>query len=183
MDGCWARWLWARRLPERLDIHVLDGSGTTIYAVDHEQPFDGDPTRYRRFDVATGALLAERQAREVATSLWAYNEMTGHLYVGNWFGIVVLDANTFAEIGRIASPYPALFSRVAFDPEQPHAYIACSETQRRRVRVSLVHTGTLATLGSIEIPVDGDLVDMALGPRPPRVSALSILVEDQRWRR
>ena len=26
-----------------LDFHVLDGSGTTIYAVDHELPFDGHP--------------------------------------------------------------------------------------------------------------------------------------------
>ena len=105
--------------------------------------------------------------------------MTGHLYAGASFGIVVLDANTLAEIGRIASPHPALFPRVAFDPEQPHAYIAWYRPIGGPMRVSLVHTGTLATLASIEIPVDGQLVGMALGPRPPRVSDLSILVEDR----
>ena len=104
--------------------------------------------------------------------------MTGHLYAGSSFGIVVLDANTFAEIGRIASPDPGLFPRVAFDPEQPHAYIAWYRPIGGPMRVSLVHTGTLATLASIEMPVDGQLVGMALGPRPPRVSALSIPVEN-----
>ena len=156
--------------------HVLDGQGTTVYAADMDNAFDGDPAIYRRFDVATGALLAERQGSEVATSLWAYNGMTGHLYVGNWSGIVVLDANTLAEIGRIASPHPALLPKVAFDPEQPHVYIAWPRGSGGALRVSLVHTGTLATLGSIEIPIDGDFVGMALGPRPPRVSDLSALV-------
>ena len=93
--------------------------------------------------------------------------MTGHLYAGNWSGIVVLDADTLAEVGRIASPHPALLPKVAFDPEQPHAYIAWPRAGGGALRVSLVHTGTLATLGSIEIPIDGDLVGMALGPRPP----------------
>ena len=90
----------------------------------------------------------------------------------------MLDADTFAEIGRIASPDPGLFPRVAFDPEQPHAYIAWYRPIGGPMRVSLVHTGTLATLASIEMPVDGHLVGIALGPRPPRVSALSILVEN-----
>ena len=156
--------------------HALDGPGTTMYAVDMDNPFPGNPVWYRRFDVATGALLAERQSFEAGTSLWAYNEMTGHLYAGSSFGIVVLDANTLAEVGRIARPHPALFPKVAFDPDQPHAYIAWYSYIGGPMRVSLVHTGTLATLASIDIPVDGQLVGIALGPRPPRVSDLSALV-------
>jgi hypothetical protein len=159
--------------------HVLDGPGTTMYTADMDNAFDGDPTIYRRFDVASGALLAERQGFEVATSLWAYNQMTGHLYVGNWSGIVVLDANTLAEIGRIASPHPALLPKVAFDPELPHAYIAFPRDNGRSVHLSLVDTVTLATLGSVEVPTEGGLVGLALGPRPPRVSGLNIFVVDR----
>ena len=47
------------------------------------------------------------------------------------------------------------------------------------MRVSLVHTGTFATIGSYDIPIDGRVVGMALGPRPPRVSDLSALVESR----
>jgi hypothetical protein len=159
--------------------HVLDGPGTTLYAADMDNAFDGDATIYRRFDVATGALLAEQQGLEVATSLWAYNQMTGHLYVGNWSGIVVLDAKTLEEIGRIASPFPAWLPKVAFDRELPHAYIAFPRDSGRAVHLSLVNTVTLATLGSVEIPIDSPLVGIALGPRPPRVSALNILVADR----
>ena len=43
--------------------HVLDGPGTTIYAVDLDA-FDKDPALYRRFDVATGVLLAERRGQK-----------------------------------------------------------------------------------------------------------------------
>ena len=43
--------------------------------------------------------------------------------------------------------------------------------------MSLVHTGTLATLGSIDIPVGGAVAGLVLGPRPPRLSTLSALVD------
>ena len=170
--------LGAPAYPSVSTSHVLDGPGTTMYAIDNDNAFDGDPALYRRFDVATGALLAERQGSEVAVSLWAYNQMTGHLYVGSWSGIVVLDANTLAEIGRIASPHPALMPKVAFDPEQPHAYIAWPRDGGGALRVSVVHTGTFATLASLDILFDGQLVGLALGPRPPRLSSLSVVVQN-----
>ncbi len=67
-----------------------------------------DPT-FRRNDVATGALLAER-AGPVDFDGWLfdYNRATGHLYVGARSGILVLDASTLQDVGRIASPHPSL---------------------------------------------------------------------------
>ena len=110
--------------------------------------------------------------------MWAFNETTGHLYAGTWGGILVIDANTLIEIGWIGGPHPAVLPKMALDPQQPHAYIAWPrDTVQPTVQVSLVHTGTLATLGSIEIPVDSALAGLALGPRPPRVSDLSALVD------
>ena len=157
--------------------HLLDRSGTTLYVVDWDYAYDGDLAVFRRFDVATGAVLAERTGTELFVFLWAYDETAGRLWVGGWHGITVLDANTLAEIGRIASPYPTLLPRLAFDPHLQHAYIAWRRDIVGPIRVSLVHTGTLATLASIDVPVDGDVVGIALGPRPPRVLGLSVVVQ------
>ena len=140
-----------------------------------------DPTVFRRFDVATGALLAERveSTPEFDGSLWGYNPMTGHLYAGAQSGILVLDAITLTEVGRIGSPHPALHpTRAALDQDLPYTYVAwAGQIDGRPVmRLSLVHTGTLATLGSIEIPIDGALVGLTLGPRPPALSDLNVVV-------
>ena len=137
--------------------HALDAPGSTIYAVDWDSAFEGDPVIYRRFDVATGALLAERRGSTNAIFTWTFNETTGHLYAGTWAGILVIDANTLVEIGWLGDPHWAVVSKIALDPEQPHAYIAWPRNPGNptAARVSLVHTGTLATLGSIDIPVGG----------------------------
>ena len=162
-----------------VSYHLLDHSGTTLYVVDWDNAYDGDLAVFRRFDVATGAVLAERTGTELVVFLWAYDETAGQLWVGGWNGVAVLDANTLAEIGRIASPYPTQQPKLTLDPHLPHAYIAWRRDIVGPIRVSIVHTGTLATLASIDIPVDGDVVGIALGPRPPRVSELTILVDDQ----
>ena len=82
---------------------------------------------FRRYDVATGALLAERQANVAGfdDAVWGYNPATGHLYVGSRGGaIVALDANTLQEVGRIPNPWPTLpFALMALDPDRPEAYI------------------------------------------------------------
>ena len=160
--------------------HVLNAAGSTVYAVDSDQRWDGDDlVLYRRFDVATGALLAERRGSTSSVDMWQYNEATGHLFAGMGTGILVIDATTLAEIGWIGRPLPWMSAKMALDPDQPYAYVVWRRESGYPVRVSLVHTGTLATLGSIEIPLDGALLGIALGPRPPRVSELTILVNDR----
>ena len=162
--------------------HVLDATGRNLYVVDWDNAFEGDleSVWYRRFDVATGALLSERRGSTNAIFTWTLNETTGHLYAGTWAGILVIDANSLVEIGWLGGPHWGVVPKIALDPEQPHAYIAWPATlDTPNARVSLVHTWTLATLGSIDIPVGGEVAGLVLGPRPPRVSELTILVEDR----
>jgi hypothetical protein len=68
---------------------------------------------------------------------------------------------------------------MALDPDRPEVYVGWHGTidNQSLVRVSLVHTGTFATIGSIDIPLVGGFAGMALGPRPPHVSDLSALVD------
>ena len=170
--------LGAPTYPSVSTVHVLDGPGTLVYAVDWDNAFDGDPALYRRFDVATGALLAERQGLKVR-----------YLVVGVQRDDRPSVCRDLVRHRRARREHPrrdwpdcqpapgAVCPKVALDPEQPHVYVAWPrDVAAATLRVSLVHTGTLATLASIDIPIDGDFVGMALGPRPPRVSDLSALV-------
>ena len=159
--------------------HLLDHSGTTLYVVDWDNAYDGDPAVFRRFDVATGAVLAQRTGTELVVFLWAYDETAGQLWVGGWNG----DHRARREHARRdrpdRQPLPDATAQAGLDPHLPHAYIAWRRDIVGPIRVSLVHTGTLATLASIDVPVDGDVVGIALGPRPPRVSGLSVVVQSR----
>ena len=86
-----------------------------------------DP-KFRRYDVATGALLAERGPLRAGFDGWlfALQPRDGHLYAGVRSGILVLDASTLQDVGRIASPHPSLYATMALDPDRPEAYIAWS---------------------------------------------------------
>ena len=134
----------------------------------------------QRFDVATGALLAERQVTPAGFngSLWTYNPATGHLYAGSRGAIVVLDANTLQEVGRIPSPHPSLprvdgprpgsarsVRRLVWNDRQPKPGAGVPRAHR-----NVCHDRV------IDIPIVGAFVGMALGPRPPRVSDLGALV-------
>ena len=163
-------------VPHGVTAHALDDAGSTMFAVNQDS--SGGPTVYRRFDVDSGAVLAERQAPpfEFIGRLWQYDPREGHVYAGVASGILVLDASTLAEVGRIARPSPLLDPRIALDPDGPHAYVAWSGAiaGRRLVRVSLVNTDTFATIGSLDIPVDSTLLGIVIGPRPPRLSDLHV---------
>ena len=169
-------------VPHAATSHLLDEAGTTVFGADWDR--DGLlPTVVRRYDVVTGAVLAERQANVAGfnAAVWSYHPATGHLYVGGRSGdIVVLDASSLQEVGRIPNPWPTLpYALMALDPDRPEAYVGWHGTldNRNIVRVSLVHTGTFATIGSMDIPIDAGVVGMVLGPRPPRVADLGALVD------
>ena len=167
-------------VPHAVTSPLLDEAGTTVFGASWHRQGIETPV-FQRFDVASGALLAERQVTPAGFngSLWTYNPATGHLYAGSRGAIVVLDANTLQEVGRIPSPHPSLpYGLMALDPDRPEAYVGWYGTidNQNLVRVSLVHTGTFATIGSSDIPIVGAFVGMALGSRPPRVSDLGALV-------
>ena len=88
---------------------------------------------FQRFDVATGALLADAGTPAGFNgSLWTYNPATGHLYAGSRGGNLVLDANTLQEVGRIPIPHPSLpYALMALDPDRPEAYIGWYGTNRQ----------------------------------------------------
>ena len=104
--------------------------------------------------------------------------MTGYLYTGGTFGSRA--RREHARQGRPdAGPRPDAVPEHRARSGASQAYVAW----RRYIGATDArlphHTGTLVTLESIEIPVDGQLVGMTLGPRPPGVSALNVLVEDR----
>jgi hypothetical protein len=163
-------------VPHGAIAHALDDAGSTMFAVNQDLP--QQPAVYRRFDVNSGAVQAERQAPpfEFLGALWQHDPRAGHLYSEDAAGIVVLDASTLAEIGRIDRPSPFHAPRIALDPDRPHAYVAWSGriAGRHGVRVSLVNTGTFATIGWLDIAVDSAVLGITIGPRPPRLSNLQV---------
>ena len=135
----------AGAVPARGSAHALDDDGRTVFTVDRL----GGPTVYRRIDVATGALLAERSGSH--TAFWgvqpAYDRRFGRLYTGDDSTVLVLDATTLTEIGRIDGPAPGMRSSIVLDPDRPEAYVAwwrySEERYRQTVQVSRISTETL----------------------------------------
>ena len=68
---------------------------------------------------------------------------------------------------------------MALDPDRPEAYVAWTGAIDGQpvARISLVNTLTFATLGSLDVPIDSHIVGMTLGPRPPRLSGLSVVLQ------
>jgi len=161
-----------------------DDDGRTVFTVDRGSELH-EPTVYRRFDVASGAILAQRSGRPA----WFWGEQPacdrrfGRLFVGDRSTVLALDATTLAEIGRVEGPAPELFWSIVLDPERPEAYVAwwrySEERYRQTVLISRISTETLAILASLHMPVDGRVIGLALGPRPPALSDLNVVV-DQR---
>ena len=127
-------------------------------------------------------MLAHRVAPydEYGGGLWGANWLAGQVYVSGSTGITVLDLTTLQPIGlipRFGNRYPA---HGVLDAERSLLYLAWpAPSADQRTVLTGVDTRTLATIGTMEIAVGRhELVGMALGPRPPRVSALSILVEN-----
>jgi hypothetical protein len=139
--------------------------------------WDGYPPEYQRRDVATGTMLAWRQppADEFDGWMWALNWRTGHLYASGRHGLTVLDAATFEPVGRL----PKLVNReawfVVLDPDRPLAYVAWQSGigPTQNIVLTAFDTNTLVTIGSMELPVNVNILGMALGPRPPATAALS----------
>ncbi len=172
-------------VPARVSAHALDDDGRTrLHRRQGPWP-QGDPTVYRRIDVATGALLAERSGPP--SFFWgvepAYDRRFGRLFIGNGSTVLALDATTLTEIGRVEGPAPGMLWSIVLDPERPEAYVAwwryAEERYRQTVQVSRVSTETLAILESVQVPVDGRVIGLTLGPRPPALSDLNVVV-DQR---
>ncbi len=164
------------RVPEVYGGHVLNETGTELFAA-YVDYWDGYPPEYQRRDVATGAMLAWRQppADEFTGWIWALNWRTGHLYAGGRHGLTVLDATTLEPVGRI----PKLVNReawfVALDPDRPLAYVAWQSGigPTQNIVLTAFDTNTLVTVGSMELPVNANILGMALGPRPPATASLS----------
>ena len=168
-------------VPHAVTSPLLDDAGTTLFGASWHQQGIETPV-FQRFDVATGALLAERQV--IAGGL---QRLTVDLQPGDRSPVRRkprrhrrAGCQHPAGGGPDSFPHPSLpYGLMALDPDRPEAYIGWYGTidNQNLVRVSLVHTGTFATIGSSDIPIVGAFVGMALGSRPPRVSDLGALVD------
>ena len=78
------------------------------------------------------------------------------------------------------APRPGMLSTSA-RPGATEAYVVWwrYSEERTRLHVSRVSTETLAILESLQLPVDGLVVGLPIGPRPPPLSDLNVVV-DQR---
>ena len=80
-------------------------TGARFFTVDRGTAPQGNPTVYRRIDVATGAILAERS--DSPSFFWgeepAYDRRLGRLFIGKGSTVLALDATTLTEIGRIGA--------------------------------------------------------------------------------
>ena len=128
-------------------------------------------------------MLAWRQAPadEFDGWVWGLNSRTGHFYAGGRNGLTVLDAATFEPLGRIPRHDNQWMSFMAIDPDRSLGYIAwqSSSPQQDLITLTAFDTRTLVTVGAMTLPLSGYFVGMVLGPRPPAVSNLAIVV-DQR---
>ena len=167
------------RVPEVYGTHRLNQTGTELFAA-YVDYWDGYPPEYQRRDVATGAMLAWREAPwiEFEGYFVVFDPRAGHLYLGSQGGIVVIDAATLLPVGRIPKLVNREASAVAVDPDLPLAYVAWQSRigPKQNIVLTAFDTNTLVTVGSMELPVNADILGMALGPRPPATAALSAAI-------
>ena len=148
---------------------VLSRDGTEAYDLVWRW---GPPTRYRRFDVATGRLLMERTVGLASDSPddIAIDPRSGRLFVTDDQFIQVLDGQTLAPITRVAigrSP------RIAFFRDRPLAVVVTNfDTPDFRfgARISLLDTDTFAFTFHGEIRGHGMPLSVAIAPLPPALT-------------
>lgn len=139
-------------------------AGDEVYAMTDE-PLNG---RFRRIDVASGAILAELEG----AGLIGRDPRSGRL----WDGRHVRDGATLAVVGNVAT---GLFSLPAlvFDRDRPYAFLAGTpEWPGTGLRLVVVNTETFAVEASADLPIREPLVGLALAPRPPAVHDLAATV-------
>jgi hypothetical protein len=164
------------RVPEVYGAHRLNQSGTELVAA-YLDYWGEYPPEYQRRDVATGATLAWRVAPwdEFEGYFVVYDPRTARLYLGSQGGVVIIDAATLQPVGRIQKLATREAAAVVVDPDRPLAYVAWQSRvgPKQTIVVTAFDTTTLATVGSMELPLSADVLGMALGPRPPATAALS----------
>ncbi len=136
---------------------------------------------FRRYDVATGAILAAQPgtADDRFDGAMLVDSRTGDLFADARDGVHVLDGATLATVARVASPYPGGSARFVFDPDRPVMYVVWTGalgTGGYRSRIAMIDTTSFATLAEADLPLDIAVVGMVMGPRPPRAVALSSTV-------
>jgi hypothetical protein len=148
-------------------VQTSNTTGTELFTGRFEL---GEPPLYRRWDVATGSLLAERRvgAPGDAPDAIHIDPRTGHLWV-LLFGraIQVLDASTLAPIGRIETAARSqMFA--AFDPQAPRMFFSSNELVgfAYRTYLHIVDTNALTVRVAGELPVHSRIVGMTLAPAP-----------------
>jgi len=166
-------------VPDGSSYQVPDEGGAVLYTAAWRTV--GQPPVDRRYDVATGAVLAEHTGavNDCPDDPMLLDPRTGHLLAGASNAVRMLDGVTLAPLSRRAAPFGFAKASVAFDPERPLAYVVWSgvvTTGGYQTRIQVVDTTTLTTVIEADLPVRTRVVGVVLGPRPPRATNLSAAV-------
>jgi hypothetical protein len=192
MSGDGAR-LFATRGPT-LDVVVIDAASGAVAATipgagravavndDGSEMFgwraDIFETMFDRRAVPSGTILASTALGRAAEVV--RDPRTGRLWTILQGQLRVLDGETLALVGALALPVRDGGHPIAFDPDAPIAYVGNHDvlSPGRRPHFLVINTMTLAIEAAADLEVDrlGQLIGLALGPRPPRVTDLSAAV-------
>jgi len=167
-------------VPHGPTAQTLDDLGTEMFTVDWDFEARLEPTVYRRFEVATGRVLAERVVlpEEFDGLLWLFDHRLRRIYASNFGVIIALDADTLHPVGEIRAPHPETpLPEMVLDPDLPRAYVLWWGPHTSRITITQINPTTLAAEASGSLALDSAVVGMALGPRPPAVSDLASRVD------
>jgi hypothetical protein len=164
-------------VPEPHYVQATNRAGTEMFIAKWEP---GLAPLYRRWDVASGAVLAERRVgvvNDLPDSI-DVDPRTGRLWTRLGGVTEVVDPATLGSVGR--SPDAA--GRVAFDPDSPVAYVVSSTPIHQSspthytTQIRIVDSDSLAVILTAQLPAASRVASISLAPRPPVPSALAATV-------
>jgi hypothetical protein len=128
--------------------------------------------------VSSGAVLASANVTGPGNVFLARDPRTGHIWFANNGRVRVMDGSMLATIAERGFTFGTAPATLAFDPDRPIVYIgwkATSEADNLPAHFVVFNTETMAVEAEADIllPRLGYVAALVLGPRPPRVEALS----------
>ena len=154
---------------------VLSPDGASLYVAEIESA----TTRVRRYDVASGALLRD-VVLDPALPILSLDPRTGRLLVQKpGGGTEVLDGATLDPVGGFLW-FPGE-RQLAFDPQQPRAYVASSRRVEPGVHFesafAVIDTDTLAVVDSLSFLSTTAALSLVVAPRAAAPAGLAALVQ------
>jgi hypothetical protein len=158
---------------------VLDHEGQSFYVASYS-PYRQE-TELRSYEAANGRLQASRTIADRSAGESVYDPLSRRLFVTLFdpphrtTTISALDAQSLATVGEITGPLADAVARVVPDPDNSLLYVLWYNVSSttRRTRLAVYETIGFTLVADAELARYSDQAQMALAPRPPRVSGLA----------